>query len=62
MVFWAGMCFFSYAIVLSDEIPPAPQMPAHWKVVYDFVAPAEQVKAMSGRRGADLRSVRPQVA
>lgn len=57
-VFWIGMGLLSAANVLGDEIPPAPQMPAHWKVVSDFPVPADQVKAMSGRLGADLSSVR----
>ena len=57
-VSWSGMCFFSTANVLSGEIPPAPQMPVHWNVVYDLVVPAEQVKAISSRLGADLSSVR----
>ena len=57
-VFWAGLCFLSSANAFGGEIPPAPQMPAHWKVVSDFLVPVEQVKAMSIRLGAELRSVR----
>ena len=57
-LFCAGMCLLSGTNVVYGEIPTAPQMPAHWKVVSDFIVPAEQVKAMSSRLGADLSSVR----
>ncbi len=57
-VFWVCMCFMSGANVFGGEIPPIPQMPAHWKIVYDFSVPAEQVKAMSSKIGADLSGVR----
>ena len=40
------------------EVPPTPEMPAHWNVTSDFQVPVEQVKAMSKKLGADLSSVR----
>jgi len=42
----------------AGEVPPAPEMPAHWTVTSDFQVPVEQVKEMSKKLGADLSSVR----
>jgi hypothetical protein len=53
-----SVCFLSSDNARCGEIPLAPQMPAHWKVLSDVQVPAEQVKAMSGKLGADLNSVR----
>lgn len=52
------VCFLPSVNVLGGEVPPTPKMPAHWKVISDFQVPAEQVKAMSIKLGADLSSVR----
>lgn len=43
---------------LGGEVASKPEMPAHWVVISDFQVPAEQVKSMSGKLGADLSSVR----
>lgn len=61
--FWAtvlliGICFIHCGSVLCGEIPSAPQMPTHWRVVSDFPVPAEQVKAISSRLGTNLSGVR----
>lgn len=57
-VLWIGMCFIHCASVLCGEIPSAPRMPAHWRVVSDFPVPAEQVKAISSKLGTNLSGVR----
>ncbi|RJQ72299.1 MAG: hypothetical protein C4519_18605 [Desulfobacteraceae bacterium] len=58
VVLWIGMGVLFGGNVLGGQTPPAPKMPAHWKVVSDYPVPAEQVKAMSSKIGADLSGVR----
>lgn len=53
-----GACSPNGGKTPGGELPPAPNMPAHWKVSTDFQVPVEQVKAMSKKLGADLSSVR----
>lgn len=50
-------CFF-IAGALGDGGPPLPEMPAHWQMVSDLQVPAEQVKEMSVKLGAQLTAVR----
>ena len=40
------------------KAPPAPEMPADWKVVSDFDVPAEQTKAIGRNLGVNLSSLR----
>lgn len=58
MVLWLCLHFLGRADALGGEASPAPQMPVHWKVISDSHVPPEQVKTMSGKLNADLRSVR----
>jgi hypothetical protein len=58
MVFWIGVFFLCSVNANSGEVPQAPNMPSHWKVVSDFQVPVGQVKAMSTKLGADLTGVR----
>lgn len=51
-----GLLYTSAA--LAGEAPPAPEMPAGWKIISDWSVPAQQVSAMSVKLGADLSSVR----
>jgi len=57
-VLFIGVYFLYSGNALSGEVPPTPKMPTHWKVTSDYQVPAEKVKAMSGKLGATLRSVR----
>lgn len=43
---------------VGGETPPAPQMPAHWQKVTDFIAPEAQVTSISRKLGVDLTGVR----
>jgi hypothetical protein len=52
------VCFLYHSNASAAETPPAPEMPAHWKVISDFNVPEGQVKAMSRKLGADLDGVR----
>ena len=40
------------------KAPPAPEMPANWKLVSDFDVPAEQTKAIGRNLGVNLTSLR----
>jgi hypothetical protein len=55
---WIGVCFLCSVNAIGGEVPQTPNMPSHWNVVSDFQIPAEQVKAMSTKLGADLTGVR----
>jgi hypothetical protein len=57
-VLWIGVCFLCSVNAIGGEVPQKPNMPSHWKVVSDFQVPAEQVKTMSTKLGADLTGVR----
>jgi len=46
------------AAAFAADAPPAPKMPASWKVTSDVPLSADQVKAMSKKLGADLVGVR----
>jgi hypothetical protein len=52
------MHFLGRVDAFGDEAHPAPQMPAHWKVVSDSQVTPEQVKAMGAKLNAGLSSVR----
>ncbi len=52
------LCFLSGVSAVGGEIPPAPRMQSNWKVISDFQVPAEQVREMSTKLGADLNGVR----
>ncbi len=52
------VCFLYSPRMLGGEDAPAPNMPSHWKVTSDALVQAKQVKALSEKLGADLRSVR----
>ncbi len=41
-----------------SKAPPAPEMPADWKVVSDFDVPPEQAKQIAQKLGVNLRSLR----
>ena len=54
-------CFLAFSSDGSEGLPkapPAPEMPAGWKIVSDFEVPAEQVKQIAQKLGANLSSVR----
>jgi len=53
--------FLYSADALGGDTPPAPEMPAHWKVISDFQVPSAQVDAMSRKLGAELTGVRNSV-
>ena len=53
MAFCLGACSPN-----GGKAPPAPEMPADWKVVSDFQVPVGQVKPMSKKLAADISSVR----
>ncbi len=57
-VFCLGGCSPNNGASQTGEIPPAPEMPAHWTVTSDFQVPLEQVQVMSEKLGADLSNVR----
>ena len=52
------VCFLCAANALGGEPPPAPKMPSNWKVIFDFHLPAEQVKEIGTKLGANLHGVR----
>ena len=41
-----------------SKAPPAPEMPADWKVVSDFDVPVEQIKQIAQKLGVSLSSLR----
>ena len=55
---------FGFAACSADgseaikSAPPAPEMPAEWKVVSDFDVPAEQAKPIARNLGVKLSSLR----
>ena len=53
-----GACSRNGGQAPTAEAPAAPETPAGWEVTADFVAPVEQVKAMSKKLGAKLSGVR----
>jgi hypothetical protein len=62
VVFLAFVLFLS---ACSDEQTPppgetarAPEMPPHWEVTSDFLVPADQLRTMRQKLGADISSVR----
>ena len=57
-VLWLAVCFFCGANAFGFEFLKAPKMPPHWRVMTDFQVPADQVKTMSNRLGANLVGVR----
>ena len=55
------VCFVACSADGSEPIskaPPAPEMPADWKVVSDFDVPAEQAKPIAQKLGVTLSSLR----
>jgi hypothetical protein len=52
------VCFLGYSNVFAGQAPPAPEMPAHWKVVSDYPVPEGQLSAMAHKLGANLDSLR----
>ena len=55
------VCLMASSVNGSETIsnaPPAPEMPADWKVVSDFDVPAEQVKQVAQKLGVSLSSLR----
>jgi hypothetical protein len=57
-VVWIGVCTLCSVNVLGGEGSLVPEMPSHWKLITNFQVPAEQVKAMSSKLGAEFSSVR----
>ena len=57
-VLWLGVSFLCRVNAFGGEISPTPMMPSNWKVISDFQVPAEQIKEMSTKLGADLSGVR----
>lgn len=60
---WAAVLCLCVPFLCSDnvqggQVPPVPEMPAHWIVISDFQVPAQQVKSMSRKLGAELSGVR----
>ena len=62
------VAFLAFVLFLSacseEKTPPpgetarAPEMPPHWEVTSDFLVPADQLRAMRQKLGADITSVR----
>ncbi len=55
------VCFAACSANGSETIskaPPAPEMPADWKVVSDFDAPVDQTKQIAQKLGVSLSSLR----
>lgn len=42
----------------KTETPPAPEMPAHWKVVFDVEIAPEQIKTIEDKLGASISALR----
>ena len=57
-IFCLALGLLCSSAALAGEAPPAPEMPANWKIISDWSVPAQQVSAMSAKLGADLSSVR----
>jgi hypothetical protein len=43
---------------VRTEAPPAPEMPAHWKVVFDVEIAPDQIKPIEKNLGADISALR----
>jgi hypothetical protein len=52
------LCFLSGVSAVGGESSATPKMPSNWKVISDLQVPAEQVREMSTKLGADLNGVR----
>ncbi len=53
-----GACSSSSDQQAALEAPPAPSMPAEWKIVSDWEVPGDQVGSISAKLNATLSSLR----
>jgi len=54
----AGVLSCWMAASASTQAPPAPEMPANWRVVSDFDVPVDQVEQIAQNLGASISSLR----
>jgi hypothetical protein len=52
------LLFLAVCSPAPGKAPPAPEMPADWKVASDFDVPAEQTKSIGRDLGVNLSSLR----
>ncbi len=57
-MFCCSMACSSMNAKTLEPAPPAPEMPADWKVVTDFEVPPKQVESIEESLGVELSSVR----